>query len=948
MNINHLQKAVKAAMFTGAALAVALPAAYAADADDTVEEITVTGSRIKRDGFDSVSPVAVTSSEEIKVSGFTRIEDLLNTLPQIEAAQNAFISNGSSGTASLDLRGLGASRTLVLVNGRRLQPGGIYSQAPDINQIPAGLVERAEVLTGGASATYGADAVAGVVNFVMKDDFDGIEVTVGASGYQHNNDNGYIQGLMDDSGFDYPTGSSGIDGKAYNVDIAMGSDFADGKGHATVYATKRDNEELRQGSRDYSSCALNNAGTSCGGSFNAVVPNFILTVDPAFSDYDYWTLDTGGNGFDVAGGLGAFLDNPYNYAPVNHFQRPDTRYSLGTFVNYEVNEQFNPYLEVSYMNDRTKAQIAESGTFFNELYEIPLTSNLLSSLQQQQLMTRFGLTAADSIYTLIGKRNVEGGPRTDVLEHNSFRTVAGSSGALTDNWDYDASFQYGQTSSTSNYINDFFAPRITIALDDAECAATDGCIPYDVFTLNGVTSEQANTLTGTGVLSGVTSSQIFNAYVTGDTGFKLPGADSTVDMVFGVETRTETFERTADEVFEKGLLLGQGGTTSSIVGEYSVDEFFAETHIPVIEGNQELSIDLAFRYSDYSTSGGENTYKIGAEYSPIDKLRLRAGYNRAVRAPNVGELFSPQSTGLWNGTDPCAGTSPALTAAQCANTGVSAAQYGNISNSPASQYNGIFGGNPDLGVEIADTITFGAVIDPIDNMRISVDYWSIELEDVIGAIGAELTVEQCGLTGLAVFCDNVNRAAGTGSLWIGTGNGVTATNINLASREFEGIDLLGTYSFDALGGSFTNKIQGTFMLTKTFTPLPGVEGAAYDCVGDVSTDCFAQPEWRHTFATTYDRGGDWTATAKWRHYGKVHNYDGVDLIANDNLEEQNYLDLSGSYDVNENIAVLFGINNILDKEPPLVGGTLASNANAVAGFYDTLGRYLFGSVTFKY
>ena len=298
---NPLSLAISSALGLTTALMVSSGAVaqdeQSGEFDDAVlEEVIVTGSRIKRDGYDTVSPVSVVTSEQIKVTGMTRIEDVLNQLPQIEASNNSFISNGSTGTASIDLRGLGPNRTLVLVNGRRLQPGGIYSNAPDINQIPAALVERVEVLTGGASATYGADAVAGVVNFIMKSDFEGLEVNAGISAYQHDNSNKYIQGLMDERDFEYPTGSSGFDGESYNFDVTLGGKFADGDGHAVAYVVYRKNEELRQEARDYASCALSSAGTGCGGSANAIIPNFIIG-NADFSDYDYWTLDTGGNGF---------------------------------------------------------------------------------------------------------------------------------------------------------------------------------------------------------------------------------------------------------------------------------------------------------------------------------------------------------------------------------------------------------------------------------------------------------------------------------------------------------------------------------------------------------------------------------------------------------------------------------------------------------------------------
>jgi len=949
-NNSKVAKAIRLAMMFGAAATASVStSAFSAEegAEEDVERIEVTGSRIKRTDMETSSPVSVTSSEDIKLSGFTRIEDLMNSLPQIEASNTAFDSNGASGTASIDLRGMGTSRTLVLINGRRMQPGGVYSQAPDINQIPAALVKRVEVLTGGGSSTYGADAVAGVVNFVMDNDFEGFEFTVGASGYQHDNDNSYIQGLMDEKDFDYPTGGSGIDGKSYNFDLSFGGDFADDKGHAVAYATYRKVNELRQESRDYSSCALNASGTGCGGSGNAIIPNFYLGAvdDGAFdwSNWDYLSLTEGSNFKPSVG-------NQYNYAPVNHFMRPDERITLGTFIDYEINEHAHPYLEASYMNDRTVAQIAESGTFFAETYILPVSQ--LNADQQAYVQDQFGLGPDDEFATYIGKRNVEGGPRASRLEHNSYRVVAGIKGDINDEWYYDASFQYGGSDSSAAYINDFFAPRIATAVNEADCAADSDCIPYDVFTYQGVTEEAAASLTGTAILNGHTTEMILNGYVTGELDFSLPSADTPIAVVMGAEYRKEKFERLSDEVFAKGLLLGQGGETTSILGEYDVTEIFGELSIPLVEDAafaENLTLELGGRYSDYSTSGGEPTYKIAVDWTIVEDWKVRASYNRAVRAPNVGELFSPQSEGLWSGTDPCAGENPVQTAAQCANSGVTAAQYGNVTPSPASQYNGVFGGNPDLQPEIADTISVGVVANPFENFNFSVDYWDIELADVIGTVGAELTVEQCGITGDAAYCDNVNRS-GSGSLWLGSGSSsnVVATNVNLANRHWTGVDVSANYVLEALGGTFTSSLIGTYMVNKEYEQLPGFPEATFDCVGNIDNGCFAQPEWRHTAKLSYDMDTFWTASIHWRYYGEVEYTEEADELVGDGISAQSYIDLKAAFDVTDNIGVLVGMNNVLDKEPPMVGGTLSTNGNAIVGFYDTLGRYMHASVTVKF
>lgn len=295
---SKIAKAVRLAVMFGAGATAAMTttsfAAGAEEGADKIEKIQVTGSRIKRADMETSSPIQVTSAEDIEVSGFTRVEDMLNTLPQIEASATVFQANGASGRGGLDLRGLGQQRTLVLINGRRMQPGGGSSGSADINSIPGALVERVEIMTGGGSSTYGADAVAGVVNFIMNDDFEGFKLDVNAGAYQHNNDNGYISGLMDTAGFEYPEGSSGLDGENFGLELTIGGDFADGKGHAVAYATWKRNNELRFAKRDYTSCALNATATACGGSGNAVNPNFYIApvTDGGFdwANFDYVTL----------------------------------------------------------------------------------------------------------------------------------------------------------------------------------------------------------------------------------------------------------------------------------------------------------------------------------------------------------------------------------------------------------------------------------------------------------------------------------------------------------------------------------------------------------------------------------------------------------------------------------------------------------------------------------
>ncbi len=910
--------------------------------EDILEEVIVTGSRIATvDGFGRTSPVTVVGMDEIESTGLTRVEDILNSLPQVETAQHSFDANGISGTASIDLRGLGANRTLVLLNGRRLQPGGVLTQAVDVNQIPAAMIERVEVLTGGASATYGADAVAGVVNFIMRR-VTGVEISAGVSGYQHDNENKYIQGLMDKKDFVYPTGSSGIDGQAYNIDVVIGGDFADGRGNATVWGTWRENEELLQAERDYSSCALNAAGNACGGSANAIVPNFFIApaVDGVvdYSVSQFLSLQPDGTLTPYDG------SNVYNFGPINHFMRPDTRWSLGASVVYEINEHAIAYLETNFATDRTAGQIAESGTFFVEEYLLPLDNSVWPQVFRDSLLSYWPDVEEFSVY--IGKRNTEGGPRSSNFEHDGFRIVIGLKGSINDDWDYDISYLYGSTASSLAYINDFFAPRIAEAVDGDLCAANPACIPYQVFTYQGVTPEQVAPLLGTAIATGKTSTRVINGYVTGDIGFNIGNADS-IMVVGGFEHRIESYERVSDSVFQDGSLLSQGGATPGISGSYNVLEFFGEANIPLltnVKGAQALNLDLAYRYSDYSTSGGNSTYRAGFNWQPVDLFSVRVGYNRAVRAPNVGELFSTQFFGLWGGGDPCAGPTPVQTEAQCANSGVTPAQYGNIIKSPTGAYSALYGGNPNLDPETADTWTAGVVISPTNAMTISVDYWKIEIDDTIASIGAVTIIEQCGLYN--VLCEKVFRNPANGNLWQGTRAFVIDTTLNLGTNVWEGVDLAFNWATEALGGTFTTNMIGTWMLTKETTPLPADSTSTYDCVGVISTRCFPSPKWRHTASLQYDSNEWWSITTRWRYFGGV-DYDGSrSLIAQDNFEDgESYIDLSARFIFMENHDVVVGINNIFDREPPI---GLSTNGNTIAGFYDTLGRYLFAQATFRF
>ncbi len=508
-----------AVIFSNAAIAQSTPDALpnkAKSADSDV--IIVTGSRIQSPNLTSAAPVTVVSAQDVKLTGTTRVEDLLNALPQVFAGQASTLSNGADGTATVDLRGLGPRRTLVLVNGRRLLPGDPTTSAADINAIPAALIKRIDVLTGGASATYGADAVSGVVNFIMDTNFTGIKFDGQISTYQHNNTDTTLTPALDARtasglvGYGYPRGNS-VDGRATDATLTIGSAFGDNRGHVTAYAGYRKVNPITQDQRDYSSCVLQNvnpaggakpsqaqldaarANIRCGGSGTSAEGNF---VDGTSNSYHVAAGRTFAPGF-----------TRYNFAPTNYYQRPDERYTAGLFAHYDVSDAFKPYLEAMFMDDRTIAQIAPSGDFGNTK-TVNCDNPLLSASQlglvctPANLITGFTTATATapasplSGYTNPGaplwfdgktgaltngtglvqtpgsynegymqllRRNVEGGPRIDDREHTEIRGVIGAKGDLGSVWSYDTYYQYGRTTLNETYSNDLSVIKLNRALD---------------------------------------------------------------------------------------------------------------------------------------------------------------------------------------------------------------------------------------------------------------------------------------------------------------------------------------------------------------------------------------------------------------------------------------------------------------------------------------------------
>jgi iron complex outermembrane recepter protein len=1018
-------RASTASVVLGLALASTSAFAQAAPAakDEGTDEIIVTGSRIPQPNLEGVSPVTTVSGADLKAAGVTRVEDLLNRLPQVFGGQTGGQSNASDGTATVDLRGLGSTRTLVLVNGRRMMPGDPLSSAADLNAIPDSLVKRVEVLTGGASSTYGADAVSGVVNFIMDTKFKGLRLDAQYSLFQHNNRNKTLPPLLDArrnagfSGFDYPTGSV-VDGGALSTSIALGTGFDDDRGHMTAYASYRKINAVLQSRRDYSACTLQNnnaGGLQCGGSSTSAPGNALIFNDAA---------TTSGSTFFQIGPNRTLIPGRtrYNFAPTNYYQRPDERYTAGFFADYEISDAIKPYAEFMFMDDRSVAQIAPSGNFGSTL-TINGDNPLISAQQRGILFTpentvngflgtypltpraagQAGVPATNFIDPTTGgvynraffqvfRRNIEGGPRQSDLQHTSFRTVIGTKGDLGEAWSYDAYYQYGRTNYTQVYTNDVSVARLTKAIDvvagpggtpicrSVRDGSDPSCVPYDIF--SGVISPAAaGYISIPGFQKGVVSQQVADIAFTGklgEYGIKTPWADGGLSVALGVEYRKDSLNYDTDQAFRSGDLAGQGAPSLPISGSYNVKEFFAEGQFPIVSDDfvYNLSLSGGYRYSKYSTSNGRkfgtNTFKLGLEFAPVKDIRFRASYDRAVRAPNLQELFAPLFVSLGGNTDPCSGRQiTALPAdAGCRAQGLRVGQT--VSANPAGQYNVFGGGNPDLKPEKATTKSLGVIIEPrfIPRFAVTVDYFNINVKNAIQGFGADAIVTECANNNNPIACQLVRRNPVSGSLWL-TNDGYTIDlNRNIGGVKTSGIDVNASYSHEVgslgtMGLSFVGTYVDKFIVNNGLS-------AAYDCAGLYGPTCSdlaktpsaPSPKWRHNARVSLNTPSGFGFSLQWRYINAVKFeglsknpvLTGLTYAGSNSIAAQNYFDLSTTMRFADKFTFRLGVNNILDRQPPLVttgnpangannGCATGCNGNTFTSVYDSLGRYIYAGIT---
>ena len=955
-----------------------------------IEEVVVTGSRLRDPNVISSSQITTVEIEDISDRGITRVEDYLNDLPQISPGQAITASNGSSGAATVNVRNLGCERTLVLINGQRLAPGTTGGgNCADLNSIPTLLLERVEVLTGGASSVYGSDAVGGVVNFILDEDFEGFKANYMHSFYQHSNDNGEFRDLV--RSYDYALADENVTtGETDKLAAAFGGSILDGRGHITGFIEKTDTSPILQGDYDISACALTGGKSACGGS-STIPPGRWAdfgryaaaghenTADPSITRLD---LKVQGDEFVPRDG------QTFNYNPTNFFQRPDERLNAGFFGRFEITDNIEAYANARSMQSESNAQIAYSGTFGN-ITAIPCYNALLSRQQYDTVCGNWTMMGGDHapdfasaaealayisqldlalgagdiagysapLYSL--KRNVEGGPRQDITTFDNTVSIFGVRGEIGAGWTYDVSYQLSDVEYTSEYRNDLSVIAMNRAIDvisvngTPTCVAAlngsdSACIPYNLFQgglpgddgIQGVIDggpELQQYIANSTFVRGTGKQRIAQAVASGELPFAVPGAPSPISAAVGLENKDLSTDFRPDRPSRTGDRSGSGGATLPLAGGYDVNEYFVELGIPVLDN---LSFDAGFRYADYSTGHSTNTYKLGAYWSVSDDMALRASYQSAIRHASLFELFRATGFNLVDlADDPC-GLSMSASQSACANTGLAQNLYGTDLKSPADQYNILQGGNEMVAPEEAASFTAGLVATPafVDGLTVTLDYFDINVEKGIDNIPAATALQKCLDTGLSAFCNLINRHPTNGSLWL-TGGYISAQTTNLSEENVQGVDIIFDYNFDTPVGPMELQGVSTYLLTSDLIELPGE--SALECAGYWGAACGKnpQPKFSGNYKATLYTPYDVRLSLALRYLG------GTDDLGSNNInfDAETYWDLTAEWSAEGNYIFTGGIANLLDTDPQVSSdaGTAPGNGNTFPAFFDALGRYMF-------
>jgi outer membrane receptor protein involved in Fe transport len=975
-------------------------------------DIVVTGTLIKNPNLTASNPVTVIGQEEIQLRQTNVAEEVLREIPGAVPSIGSQVNNGSGGAAFVNLRGLGSNRNLVLLDGVRITPAGLGGQV-DLNNIPLALIDRVDALTGGASTTYGADAVAGVVNFITRSDFAGAEISASQT--------------ITEQG----------DGNQFRVDVTVGANFDDGRGNAVLNLGYIDTDPVYFGDRTFARNGIESyLATAPGGSGTTVPARFSFQggglavgtpgrlsgnqqIDPQIG-----AVPVG----SVNGGQGTYA--PFNFNPFNVFQTPFQRFNMYGAGHYEVTDGLEVYTRGLFSNNTVETIIAPSGLFATQV-TVPVSNPFLTPALRTQFCANqdFNPTMAGiqpltpeqcaaaavatsptdpnfrTFLTNVGRRTPETGSRVSEYETTIFDFRTGIRGGITDTINFDVFGAYGQSQNTQTiqgYVLTSRARAAVFATNPNTCLGgaplggsnAPGCVPLNLFGAQGsITPQMANFLVAESTTTINTSLAQARALINGDFGITSPFGTDPIGFAVGAEYRKYQADQRADLLAQTpGELGGAGGAAPNIDGGLDVYEGFAELIAPLVQDRpffESLLLEAGVRRSRYkvfapgSPKFRTTTYKVGGQWMPVQDIKFRGNYSRAVRAPNISELFSPQSVGLTNlGTDPCAGAAPVNNAtlrAVCLAQGAPADQIGSIENPTAGQANAVFGGNLNLKPETSDSYTVGAVFQPtfVQNLAITIDYFNIDIKGAVSTPTPQDVISACfgslnAGSAQDPACTGIRRNPTTGSL---AGDPSTTLGLpiplsNAGRIKTDGVDLGANYRTDLPfleDAKLSLTFQGTWTRNSEFQASPS--SINRECVGFFSVNCGSpQPKYRFSQRTTLTLG-DIDVSLLWRYMHKLKleplqleediaaaqapGSGCPDPLGADpsgcvidpqfrNISSRHYFDLTTRFGVMENFDLTVTVANLFDKSPPIVGnsvGTTTFNGgNTFPSSYDPLGR----------
>ena len=924
----------------GSLLAIQTQTARAQTADDQApdfgqEAVVITGSRVVSDGSRAPTPVTVVSSEQLQQASPGAIGEALNQLPTFRGSTRPssgnFSATGPNSGSFLNLRNLGAQRTLVLLDGRRATPSALLGTT-DTNLLPQELVNRVDIVTGGASAAYGSDAVSGVVNFVLDTDFEGVRGSL-QGGISSESDSESFKGTLS-GGFGFDNGRGHVIASASYYEIDGLQSIADRSWGAEGWGTLPDPTNP---ARLLILPNLNSALTTRGG----------LIVSPPFAGMQFTPegelapFDPGGprGTLNQVGGDGA--------RPLTNLSADVDTSSAFIHADYDITPQFNVYAQLGFAEAHNRYVQTQQFNIpgLNGFTIFSGNAFLPSTLQAQ--MTAFNVPAF-----LLGRINFDfGAPAIGDALNDTIDAAAGFSFDTSNGWTIDGYVQHGENRQRIRTENNVIVENLFAAADavvdsgigDIVCRVTltnpglhPGCTPINLFGEGAPSDAALDYVLGTAYYRASLTQDVAALSIRGEPFSTWAGP---VGFAAGFEYRQEEAEQVSDSISQNfndatgirgfpAIYNGsQGGfiltNAQPVSGSYDIREGFAEVQVPLAENQawaRALDLNAAVRHTDYSTSGGVDTWKAGLSYEPIDGVRLRVTQSRDIRAPNVAELFSGSVQGQGTVIDPANGATAVITSAV---------------------------GNPDLQPETADTFTVGLVLTPIwlDGLVASIDYYNIEVEGVIASLTAQQTVDQCA-QGSEQACVNIVRNDS------GVITRIFRPGLNLNQLSTSGVDFELSYRFDAppvIGGDLTVRALFSY-LAELETIASGA--APRDQAGEVGLS--ANPEWSGQISLNWENGA-WGVFVQERYVGEgvydVTRIDGVTIDDND-VDPVFYTDATLTYrfgDEAHAYQAFLTVNNAFDEEPPIVpSGTLGAFYPTNPALYDVIGRYYTAGVRFQF